>query len=287
MSQQYDPSDAREDIADWAAAPPQEEVEDAALSTTAPDVPVAGGGPVGGTVTTSVPVGTESKPSTGSTTDTVREQSKQVGEQAVDSGKQVASVAKDQAQSVLSEAGTQARNLVHEAQTQLTSQASTQQSNLASWLKSLAGDLHDMVDGSPRAGFSDESRGERLAGGLARETVRQVATRAGDVAQWLDNHEPADVLDEVSRFARRRPGLFLALAAAAGVVTGRLTRGLTASSDTSSQQSSATPVSTSSAQFSDVDVVAPPGPASATETVVFPEEPDMWPVQRPSTGTGQ
>ena len=59
---------------------------------------------------------------------------------------------------------------------------------------------------------------------LAQEAARCV----GEIAHWLDNHEPADVLNEVKRFARRRPVAFLALAAAAGVVAGRVTRGAVA-----------------------------------------------------------
>ena len=42
----------------------------------------------------------------------------------------------------------------------------------------------------------------------------------------LQNREPAELLDEVRSFARRKPGLFLLGAAAAGVVAGRLTRGV-------------------------------------------------------------
>jgi hypothetical protein len=39
------------------------------------------------------------------------------------------------------------------------------------------------------------------------------------------------VLDEVRAFARRRPGAYLAIAAGAGLLTGRLARGLAASDD--------------------------------------------------------
>jgi len=38
------------------------------------------------------------------------------------------------------------------------------------------------------------------------------------------------VLEDVKSFARRRPGAFLALAAGAGLIAGRLTRGLAAAS---------------------------------------------------------
>ena len=59
---------------------------------------------------------------------------------------------------------------------------------------------------------------------------------------WLDNHEPSDLLDEVKRFARRRPATFLALAAAAGVVAGRVTRGaVAANTSVDSDDSDVTP----------------------------------------------
>ena len=48
------------------------------------------------------------------------------------------------------------------------------------------------------------------------------------MASWLENREPGDLLGEVQRFARNKPGTFLLLAAGAGVLAGRLTRGLTA-----------------------------------------------------------
>ena len=60
------------------------------------------------------------------------------------------------------------------------------------------------------------------------DLAQEASRRAGEISHWLDNHEPADLLDEVRRFARRRPVAFFALAAAAGVVAGRVTRGAVA-----------------------------------------------------------
>ncbi|GMA87937.1 hypothetical protein GCM10025868_31870 [Angustibacter aerolatus] len=62
--------------------------------------------------------------------------------------------------------------------------------------------------------------------GLASDLARQVADRTHTVAGWLDDREPGDVLDEVRSFARQRPGAFIGIAALAGVVVGRLGRGL-------------------------------------------------------------
>ena len=60
------------------------------------------------------------------------------------------------------------------------------------------------------------------------DLAQEASRRVGEMSHWLDTHEPADLLEEVKRFARRRPVAFLALAAAAGVVAGRVTRGAVA-----------------------------------------------------------
>jgi hypothetical protein len=62
--------------------------------------------------------------------------------------------------------------------------------------------------------------------GPAHELVRQATDKIEDLAGWLQNREPADLLDEVRSFARRKPGTFLLGAAVAGVVAGRLTSGV-------------------------------------------------------------
>ena len=69
--------------------------------------------------------------------------------------------------------------------------------------------------------------------GVATEVARQAAQRAHGLADHLDRHEPAELLDQVRAYARRRPVAFLAGAAVLGVLAGRMTRGL-ASSDNGS-----------------------------------------------------
>jgi hypothetical protein len=64
------------------------------------------------------------------------------------------------------------------------------------------------------------------------------------LADWLDGREPGQLLDEARNFARRRPGVFLVGALAAGVVAGRMTRGVVAahtSDDSSGQAGGAAP----------------------------------------------
>jgi hypothetical protein len=102
-----------------------------------------------------------------------------------------------------------------QTRSELRGQVTNQQSQLASRLNSWASELGSMASKSDGSGPMTD---------LAQEASRRV----GAISHWLDNHEPADVLEEVRRFARRRPVAFLALAAAAGVVAGRVTRGAVA-----------------------------------------------------------
>jgi hypothetical protein len=77
---------------------------------------------------------------------------------------------------------------------------------------------------------ADELREMTVKGGqsgVATEVAQQAAERIHGVASWLEQREPADVLQAVRDFARRRPGVFLAGAVAAGLAAGRLTRGMT------------------------------------------------------------
>jgi hypothetical protein len=150
-----------------------------------------------------------------STTDVARAEAAGVGQHARDAGAQVAQTAVDQARQVAAETSRQARDLLDEAQGQVRDQASVQQQQAAKQLHSVADELHAMA---ANGGHS----------GLATEMARQAADRLHGAAFWLEQREPADLLEEVRSFARRRPGTFLIGAAVAGVAAGRLTRGLAA-----------------------------------------------------------
>jgi hypothetical protein len=112
------------------------------------------------------------------------------------------------------------KHLVSQTRNELTEQAGTQQQRVAEGLRSLGRELESMARGS-------ENRG------IATDLVSQVSERTNAVASWLEQREPGHVVDEVTRFARQRPGAFLALAAGAGLLVGRLGRGLKAATDDS------------------------------------------------------
>jgi hypothetical protein len=164
----------------------------------------------------------------GSTVETAKGEAANIKDRAAGAASGVKDAAKSEVSNVAGEAKYQARNLVDRTRSQLRGQASNQQSQLASKLNSWASELGSM-------GAKSEDSGPMS--NVAQEASRRV----GEISHWLDNHEPGDLLDEVKRFARRRPGTFLAIAAAAGVVTGRLTRGAVAANTSVDSDTDATP----------------------------------------------
>ena len=95
----------------------------------------------------------------------------------------------------------------------MSDQASIQQSRLAGGLTSIGSQLTQMA--------STQSEQN-----VATDIVHEVGQRVDTLGRWLETHGPDELVDEVRDFARRRPVTFLAVAAGAGIVLGRLTRGL-------------------------------------------------------------
>jgi len=147
------------------------------------------------------------------TADVVKSQATDLSNSSIQTGKHVAGVAREQASGVAAEAGRQGRDLLRQAQGQLEKQAAQGQQQLANQLLSLSDELRSM------AGASGQ-------GGMAASLASQAASRVRNAGQWLDDRKPGQVADEMQSFARRRPAVFLALAVGAGLVAGRLTRGL-------------------------------------------------------------
>jgi hypothetical protein len=144
-----------------------------------------------------------------------KEEAADVARTAAGSAQNVAETAKSEAANVAHEAKANAQDLLHQAKSGLTSQAGTQQQKAAEGIRNISSQLHSMASAPDQQG-------------MAADLVRQAAERTSSMASWLENREPGDLLNEVQRFARNRPGTFLLLAAGAGVLAGRLTRGLTA-----------------------------------------------------------
>lgn len=151
------------------------------------------------------------------TSDVAKDQAADLGHSSMQAAQHVADVARQEASGVAAEAAHQGRDLLRQAQDQVREQAAEGQQRLAAGLLSLSDELSSMADGSSQ-------------GSVAADLARQTASRARDAGQWLGDRQPAQVIDEIQSFARRRPTVFLALAAGAGLVAGRLTRGMKAAS---------------------------------------------------------
>jgi hypothetical protein len=152
-----------------------------------------------------------------STADVAKDEARNVQQTAVQAGSQVASTAADQAKEVVQETQRQAQDLLDQGRTQVKEQVVSQQQKAGQSLSALAQELRGLADGSSSG-----------APGPARDLLQQASGMVESFASKLQNREPGDLLEEVRSFARRKPGMFLLGAAAAGVLAGRLTSGVKA-----------------------------------------------------------
>jgi hypothetical protein len=147
--------------------------------------------------------------------DTVTQQAGKVTDVAVRRAEDVAGVTKEELARLTSDARGQLQTLWNQAAGQLREQAGAGQRQLADLVHGLASELGEL------ASTADSD-------GPVTSLLKQAAHRSGQFSHWLADAETGDVLTEVRRFARRRPVAFLAGATLAGVVVGRLSRGLMA-----------------------------------------------------------
>lgn len=155
----------------------------------------------------------------GAAAGTAQERAADLKDSAAESGRHVVETAKDQAGEVADEVKYQAQDLLAQAREELQAQARQQQERVASGLRAVGAQFDDMA-----AGATEDGMGVHL--------VRQAADRSRAIGDWLGQREPGAVLDELREFARRRPGVFIAAAATAGILAGRLTRATAQSGDT-------------------------------------------------------
>lgn len=141
------------------------------------------------------------------------DQGRQVAETASAGAHQVAGDAAREAQNVIAAATDEGRRLVDEATSELRSQANTQTDRLSEGLKTLSGQLN-------KAGS-----GESLDDGPVRDLASEAGSTLDKFAQRLADGGVDGVADDLSSFARRRPGAFLAGAATLGFFAGRMLRG--------------------------------------------------------------
>lgn len=131
---------------------------------------------------------------------------------AGDEARETASIAMQEASDVKEEVKNQARNLIEESRTQLHSEAQQQTDRVAGTVRNLGEQLHALAEGR-----TDQA-------GIVADYAREAAQRVHGLASRLDERGFDGAIDDVKRFARRRPGMFLLGAAAAGFAVGRILR---------------------------------------------------------------
>lgn len=258
-------------------------------NSTTPGYPGSNDASLGGSTTTGTPGATYESTGTTfeSTTPGAREEAANLANEAGDATRRVAGVAKDETKAVGYEARRQARRLADQVGTEVRQQAANQQSRAAGGLRNIGDEFSDMADGTG------------TGSGVAADVAREAGQRVGAVAQWLDERDPRDLLEEVKGFARRRPGVFLAIAVGAGVVVGRLTRALMTPSDDDDRTSASSgrPVSANGTRatgttgvpgVADSEVVVTDTGVTGTagDTTVDPVTGQSWPEGTPATTRG-
>jgi hypothetical protein len=119
--------------------------------------------------------------------------------------------AKEEIVSVVGSAADHARSFLGTAGEELQEQGRGQTQRLSGALKEVADELGRMAE------QSDQST-------PVVRTVRTLSEAADQFACRLDDGGPEGLMSDVSRFARRRPGTFLAVSVVAGFAAGRLVR---------------------------------------------------------------
>jgi hypothetical protein len=207
----------------------------------------------------------------GSSTDagTAKGEARRVADTATSAGAGVAQTAKEQAAGVAGEAKHQAASLLDTVRTEVGQQAGTQQQRIAEAVHSLSKELGSMASSSSEQG-------------MITDLAQQASRRGGEIAHWLSDREPADVLEAVRSYARRRPGSFLLLCGLAGVVAGRITRSTVATRTSLDSPDGAD----GQRSLTDGGTVAPPAPIAYTPPPVeYAEETRAASTPPPSTGT--
>lgn len=147
------------------------------------------------------------------TRDLAEQEAKEVVEDAREQAKEVAESARSGAAEVVEEAKHQASDLVADARAQLHGQARQQTDQLGRTIQGLGDKLHAVADGRPEDAGQVTDYADRLA-----DQVEQLGGRVSELG--FDG-----TIEELQRFARRRPGMFLLGATAAGFAVARLGRG--------------------------------------------------------------
>ena len=208
------------------------------------------------------PLGTTERP-----TESAKREATNVKDAASGAAQQVTGTAKEQAGQVVSDVREQTRQMADQTRSQLSSQVNDQRGKAVGGLRSVGDELRGMAEHGGQSG-------------LATQLVSEGADLTHKAADFIEHREPAQLLDEIRSFARRKPGTFLLGSALAGVVVGRLTRGVMANRQDAQDSTSAS--GCQRIGYTEVTTSSYLGTPVATAPVA-----EAYPVETPAYGTAQ
>ena len=167
-----------------------------------------------GTMTTSAGVrsGPNGPSREGDKVETAKAESAEVVDTATQAGKEVMSEISEQTTAVARTAKEQFGQLATQTRQELKAQSEQRGEQLAARLQTWAGQMKALVEG--RVDEAGELRG----------LVGDAQQRLESYASSLRERGPDGVMQDVRRFARRRPGMFLLAAGATGFAIGRIVK---------------------------------------------------------------
>jgi hypothetical protein len=156
------------------------------------------------------------------------EQGAVLGETVRDQASDVAQTAREQAHDVAHTAREETAQVVDRAKDAVGHEARQRTDELARSMRRIGDGINALAEGRP------EDAGP--VAGYARDA----AARVGDMAQRLESRGYDGMVQDVSAFARRRPGVFLAGAGLLGFAVGRVIRSGGASSSSNGSSTGST-----------------------------------------------
>ena len=154
-----------------------------------------------------------SEPDHGDKARAAKDETAAVAQSAVEAGKEVVHEAAAQVSVVATEAKDQLGAMLGQVKDEFKSQVESGGQQAANGLLSLSTQLSALSQGRP------EEAGR--VGAIVEDAQRRIQA----YAETLQQRGPQAVVDDLSAFARRRPGMFLLAATAGGFAIGRLVRG--------------------------------------------------------------
>jgi len=157
---------------------------------------------------------------------TATQQGQQLARIASEQGRELVGTVKERASEVTSELVEQGQTLAQDARTQVEEQAKQQTRRLAGTLTKLGNEAQALAEGRPEEAESVREYVRRAGEGLTGS-----ADRLYGLADNVEERGLGGVFEDLSAFARRRPGMFLLGAAVAGFGVARVVRSSSADSD--------------------------------------------------------